>query len=202
MTAWRAVDPAHFPPGSRALILDRDGVVVQEAHYLADPAALQVVPGALQAMRRARAAGFRLVGVSNQSGIGRGLFTHQDLGLVMDRLDGILDPAGAGFHGFYYCPHDPRDGCACRKPGIGLLVEAGILPALDLGRSWLVGDKATDVALGRALGVGAILVRTGYGARSETEVRRIWGRDPAVSVVPDLTAAVDLVLARTGGAAA
>lgn len=198
MSVWRAVDPAAFPSGTAVLILDRDGVVVREAKYLADPAGLQVLPGAAAAMRRARERGYRLVGVSNQSGIGRGLFTHAQLAAVMRRLDGILDPAGAGFDGFYYCPHAPQEGCACRKPDTGLLQEAGILDALDRGRSWMVGDKDSDVALGRVLGVGAILVRTGYGASLEAEVRRRWADDPAVRVAPDLAAAVDMILARGG----
>lgn len=199
MSAWRSVAAADFPPGTPVLILDRDGVIVREAHYLADPDRLQVLPGALQAMRRARAAGYRLLGVSNQSGLGRGLFTVDDLARVMLRLDGILDAAGAGFHGFYYCPHLPQDGCACRKPGTGLLMEAGIMPALDVRRSWMVGDKATDVALGRNLGLGSILVRTGYGAQAEVAVTQRWAGDPAVRVAADLAAAVDIVLAGSGG---
>jgi len=177
------------------LFLDRDGVVVEERCYLADPADVALVPGAAAAMARARRAGFALVGVSNQSGIGRGHFTLDQFAAVMERLDALLAAAGAAFDAFAYCPHAPGDGCACRKPATGQLDELhGSVPWLPK-RSWLVGDKESDVALARRAGLRAVHVATGHGADEAAVVQSKWGHDPRVLAAADLPAAVAVILA-------
>jgi len=108
-----------------------------------------------------------------------------------------LATAGGSFDGFYYCPHAPTDGCQCRKPQLGLLNEAAPVVHWDPARSWVIGDKISDVSLGRAAGLGSVLVRTGYGAQDEVEVRKRWSTCARVLVADDLPQAVDIILART-----
>jgi D-glycero-D-manno-heptose 1,7-bisphosphate phosphatase len=146
-------------------------------------------------MLRAREAGFKLVGLSNQSGIGRGYYTESDFFAVQKRVDSLLSERGIGFDAFFYCPHEPQAACSCRKPEPGLLHEAGRLFGWKAERSWLVGDKVADVQLAVSAGLGAVLVLTGQGSR---ELSRL----PAgmeIHVADDLTAAVSFIL--TGDAA-
>lgn len=200
MTVWRQPDT---PLAGRdpILFLDRDGVVVVDKNYLADPAEVELVPGAAAAMRRARDGGFRLVGVSNQSGLGRGKFGSRDLAAVMARLDDLLEAEGVGFDAFYYCPHAPEDGCSCRKPAGGLLAEAAERFTWDPAASWVVGDKIDDVGLGRRAGMGAVHVATGHGGEHRPKVRAAFGDDALVFFADDLAQAVDLILGRTPGGA-
>ncbi len=189
------------PAGSArrpTLFLDRDGLVVQERNYLANPDEVELVPGAAVAMARARAAGFQLIGVSNQSGIGRGYLTADDFGAVMTRLCDLLAQENAWFDGFYYCPHGPDDGCLCRKPRPGLLDEAGAVFAWELDSSWVLGDKESDVALGQNAGLGSVLVLTGHGPDELSRVRGRWSDHRRVLVADDLTAAVDAVITANG----
>ena len=171
-------------------------MVIADENYLADPERIRILPGVTEALVRARQAGFLLIGVSNQSGIGRGYFGQDDFARVMERLQQQLAAAGAGFDSFHYCPHGPDDGCSCRKPLPGMLDEARSLFSLDESRSWMVGDKASDVAFGRDAGLGAVLVRTGYGTGQEQKVARDYPGDALVLVADHLPAAVDLVLER------
>jgi D-glycero-D-manno-heptose 1,7-bisphosphate phosphatase len=198
MVVWKQPNIALGGPSRPALFLDRDGVVVVDRHYLADPAEVELVPGAAEAMARANEAGFLLIGVSNQSGLGRGKFGPDDLAAVMTRLDELLRNEGTGFDAFHYCPHVPGEGCRCRKPAPGMLDDAATRFSWDPERSWMVGDKAADVAFGREAGLGSVLVRTGYGMTEEPDVRATWGADTRVLVANDLAAAVDLILARSG----
>ncbi len=183
------------PPGAPAptLFLDRDGVVIVEKDYLRDAGQVELFPGVTEALRRARDAGCLLVGVSNQSGLGRGHFQPADLEAVMARLDALLRAAGVPLDGFFYCPHAPEAACACRKPAPGLLAEAARHFAWDPARSWVIGDKISDVDLALGAGLRACLVRTGYGSQQE---RRL-GERKDVLVADDLLAAVVAILERT-----
>ncbi len=195
MSRWCASVEAP-PPAVGApppvLFLDRDGVLVVEKDYLRDPAAVVLMPGAAAALRRARAAGFRLIGISNQSGLGRGIFTPSQFAAVMHRFAALLREAGCPLDDFYYCPHAPEADCACRKPRTGLLREARERHAWDPARSWVIGDKISDLDLARAAGLRGVLVRTGHGRAQEAKLPPDRG-DP---VVDDLAAAVDLILAQ------
>lgn len=189
MAVWKPCHSSLLDHPGGALFLDRDGVVVIERDYLRDPDQVELMPGAAETMKSAADAGYLVIGVSNQSGLGRGRFSLDDFARVMVRLDELLAEQGIGFDGFYYCPHAPHDGCACRKPATGLLDEAAESCRWDSGRSWVVGDKGSDVALGRNGGMGSVLVRTGYGAVQEGVVTRLWEQDPLVLVAADLPAA-------------
>lgn len=193
MSVWREPEQ-RLAPGP-VLFVDRDGVLVAERHYLASAADVDLLPGAAGALARARAAGLRVVGVSNQSGLARGLFGPAEFAAVMERVDELLAAAGAAWDAFYYCPHGPADGCACRKPAPGLLEEAARRVPWRGHPAWVVGDKESDVALARAAGLVAVHVLTGHGGEEAPCVAARWGRDPHVQQAPDLAAAVDLVLA-------
>lgn len=198
MVVWKQPDTALGSPRQPALFLDRDGVVVVDRHYLADPDKVELVPGATAAMLRAKEAGFLLIGVSNQSGLGRGKFGFADLAAVMTRLDVLLEAAGVPFDAFHYCPHAPGEGCRCRKPALGMRDDAAVRLTWDSELSWMVGDKEADVAFGRAAGLGSVLVRTGHGRTEEPAVQSSWAADPRVRVADDLPAAVDLILSLSG----
>ena len=189
MSVWKTCHTDESGGLRPALFLDRDGVVIVDRDYLSDPADVEIVPGVAETMQAASAAGYLLIGVSNQSGLGRKFFTLPQLTEVMKRLDEILAENGTGFDGFYYCPHAPGDHCACRKPKTGLLEEAAETCSWDKDASWVVGDKTSDVALARAGGMGAVLVRTGHGATYEKEVRLMMKNDSGILIADDLTAA-------------
>lgn len=196
---WRAPSgPA--PREGPALFIDRDGVVIVDRDYLADPAGVELLPGVPAALRAAGAAGYALVGISNQSGLGRGRFGQAELAAVMERVDRVLADAGAGLDAMYYCPHAPQDGCRCRKPGPGLLEEASAAFQWDAARSWVIGDKASDVELGRRQGLGAVLVATGHGAGQRALVAAARPGDERVLFAADLAAAVAAILATRPGA--
>lgn len=196
MASWETTGDRTAGGSKPTLFLDRDGVLIEDRDYLADPAGVAVLPGVAAAMKRARQAGFQLVGVSNQSGIGRGYFEVEQFDAVMTELAARLKRAGAGWDGFFYCPHAPDAGCDCRKPRPGLLQEAAAVFRWLPEMSWVVGDKASDVELGLAAGLGAVLVRTGYGREQEEKVLRMWPAAERLLVADDLSAAVDAILAR------
>jgi D-glycero-D-manno-heptose 1,7-bisphosphate phosphatase len=127
----------------RALFVDRDGTLITDAGYPRDPALVEPLPGAAEALRELQGR-FALVIISNQSGIGRGLITEPEARAVHDRVIDVFARAGVGFAGAYYCPHAPGAGCPCRKPA----------PGLDLAGSIMLGDKASDAIAGRAAGLG------------------------------------------------
>ena len=183
-------------PGLRpAVFVDRDGTLIAERDYLADPAGVSLVPGALGALASLRAAGFALVVVTNQSGIARGLYRIEDYRAVAERLDAVLAEAGVPVDGTYFCPHHPdyTGPCECRKPGVGMYVRAAGELGLDLRASWYVGDKITDVLPALGLGGRGILVRSGYGGELEAAA------PGPVTVVDDLPAAAELILALRPG---
>jgi len=161
------------------LLLDRDGVVIEDTHHLHDPEQVRLIPGSAEAIARINAAGLPVVLVSNQAGIGRGIYREADYQAVQVRLARLLAAQGAHVDASYHCPHHPVFGigsyrikCGCRKPNPGMLRQAAADLNLDLGHSVMVGDKLSDLEAGRAAGCRTILVRSGYGAESEQEINR------------------------------
>jgi histidinol-phosphate phosphatase family protein len=173
-----------------AVFLDRDGTLVHDRRYLADPAGVELLPGAGEAVARLNRAGRFVVLVTNQSGIGRGWFGEDDYRAVHRRLLELLEEQGARLDADYHCPlaPDAPDPGSMRKPGTGMFLQAAREHGLELAASWYVGDRARDVAPARALGGRAVLVR---GAQTEADAA---GADGAVAVVASLAEAVDLVL--------
>ena len=173
--------PATFSP---AVFLDRDGTLMEEADYCSHPEQVRIIAGAAEALRRLKDAGFRLVIVTNQSGVGRGYYTIADYEAVQTRL---LDLLGGGLiDATYFCPESPEANSPRRKPSPEMVFEAARDLGLDLARSWFIGDKAIDVQCGHAAGTRAILVRTGHGHGEDG------GR--AEFVAKDFASAADFIL--------
>lgn len=156
----------------RAAFLDRDGTIIREREYLADPDGVQLVDGAVDALRRLAAHGFALVVVTNQSGIARGLYTESDFRAVQSRLEMILAADGVVFDAVFHCPHHPdvTGPCDCRKPGLDMYRAAAALLDLDLAASLFIGDRIRDVIPALTAGGRGFLVRTGYGRQEEPDV--------------------------------
>ena len=166
----------------QAVLLDRDGTLVVDVPYNGDPTAVEPMPGAAEALDRLRAAGVWTAVVSNQSGIGRGLLSHERVEAVNRRVEELLGPLGP----WVVCPHAPDDGCDCRKPAPGLVLRAAELLGADPSRCAVIGDIGSDVEAARAAGARAILVPTAVTRGEEIAA--------APEVAPDLATAVDLLL--------
>jgi len=155
-----------------AVFLDRDGVIIEDSHYLGDPNRIRLVPGSADAIAALNRAGWPIVVVTNQSGVARGLFPPESVELVHDQLRQLLAGYGARIDAFHYCPHHPeaelpefRQECICRKPRPGMLTRAARELGIDLAASWMIGDRESDLAAGAAVGCRTVLVRTGYGSQ-------------------------------------
>ena len=176
----------------RAVFLDRDGTLIEDLHYLRDPAAVRLLPGVGPALRMLNEAGILAVVATNQSGIARGRLTEAEYQATQRRLDELLAAEGARLDAHYHCPHLPEitGPCDCRKPGPGLYREAARDLDIDLASSWWVGDRLRDLAAARVLGGSGVLLLTGSG-REEAPLpeARSW------LIVPDLETAVRHVLA-------
>jgi len=178
---------------ARAVFLDRDGTINVDRHYLSDPAQFELIPGDTgAALRRLQDAGFLLIVVTNQSGIGRGYYTEANLHAVNARMIAELAAYGVRFARIYYSPEAPEQPGRGRKPSPEFLFDARDEFNLDLAQCFMVGDKYIDIETGWNAGCGrSILVRTGYGAEAE----RIYaGRLRDALVVDDLSAAVRAIL--------
>lgn len=190
--------PATSSPGRRAVFLDRDGTLNVERNYLSDPNQLELFPGTGAALRRLSHAGYRLFVVTNQSGIGRGYYTEADMHAVNARLEERLAEAGVRIERIYFAPEAPDQPSRGRKPSPQFLFDARDAFELDLGASFMVGDKLADLECGWNAGVRAsVLVRTGYGRETEQrdpgKVARAW-------IVDDLATFADRLAAERSGA--
>lgn len=179
-----------------AVFLDRDGTIIDDVGYLNDPEKVRLLPGAADAIRRMRSAGYRVVIISNQSGIARGLLDEPTLAQIQARLEELLDQDGASLDGVYYCPYlDGPDAVVeayrrnseLRKPRPGMLFQAARELNLDLKRSWMIGDSASDVAAGHSAGCRTILVRSNRADSAQDE-------RSATCTVDSLAEAADAVL--------
>jgi D-glycero-D-manno-heptose 1,7-bisphosphate phosphatase len=172
----------------RFVLLDRDGTINEEVDHLDHPDDLALIAGSAAAIRRLREQGLGIVVVTNQAQIGRGLLSEERLTAIHDRLIALLAAEGADVDAILHCPHAPEQGCVCRKPGTGMALEAGARFGFDPARSFVVGDHAGDVGMGRALGATTFLVLTGHGAEE-----RARAEGSADHVVPDLAAAAAII---------
>lgn len=165
----------------RAVFFEMDGTLVKDAKAVADPLKLRLLPGAAEGLAALSAAGYRPFIVSHQPGVARGQFRESDLTPAVRRLEELLACAGAGFEGFYYCPHQPGGRvrayaveCLCRKPSPGLIEDACREHNLDPLRSWMIGDMLDDVEAGRRAGCRTVLIDNGH----ETDWRQGPNRAP------------------------
>lgn len=146
-----------------ALFMDRDGTICEEVEFLDDLSKLRLIDGSAKAIEMINKSGMKAVVVTNQSGVGRGLFTEDFLNRVHEELRKLLEKEGAFLDGIYYCPHLPDDRCLCRKPEQGMLRKASEDMGIDFTKSYMVGDKAIDIEFAHKAGAKGIMVRTGYG---------------------------------------
>lgn len=173
----------------RAVFLDRDGTINEEASYLCRPEQLKIIPGSGPAIRRLKEQGFKVVVVTNQAGIAFGYFGEDDLQVIHESLKEKLSAFRANLDAIYYCPHHPRGTvpkyqgeCSCRKPKTGLFFKAANELNIDLAASYVVGDKLSDIGAGKRLGCSTVLVQTGFG-------RRELSRGVPADLLPELVAA-------------
>jgi len=169
---------------SPAVFIDRDGTIMEDTDYCSDPKDVRIFPGVVEALRRLKSRGFKVIIITNQSGIGRGLFTLDQYRVVESEVlrqlgDDLVDAT-------YYCPDPPGQKSKSRKPAPGMVVKATEEHHIDLSRSFFIGDKESDVECAHNAGVRAIRVRT--------RIQRDMTGSNAEWVVDDLPAAVQLIL--------
>ena len=169
---------------SRAVFVDRDGTLIHDADYCSDPSQVKAFEGAAAALRRLKDAGFKIIVITNQSGIGRGFFSEEQYRAVEAEVsrqlgDGLIDAT-------YFCPDPPDQPTTCRKPAPGMVLEAASDHNVDLSRSFLIGDKEIDAECAHNAGVRAIRVRTGFDKTTEGS-RADW-------VAEDLQGATEIIL--------
>ena len=186
-----------------AVFLDRDGTMIHDVGYLSRTEDVSWYAWTVDAIRLLNRAGFLVFVVTNQGGIGLGFYTEAFLRSLHVELDAVLREAGAQVDGWFYCPHHPdarvpelRVSCDCRKPGPGMIRQAERRFEIDLARSFVVGDKWTDIGMARSVSARGILVRTGYG---DLELRRRGENvPPAAHVAADLMEATSWLLRASG----
>lgn len=185
-----------------AIFLDRDGTINEDIGYVSSPDELIIYPYAASAVRLINEAGLKVIVITNQSGIARQLYDESTLATIHERLIDEMNGDGARIDGVYYCPHHPRIGnalyrrhCECRKPSPGMLHQAAREHDIDLGLSYIVGDKASDMNLATNAGARGVLVLTGYG-RETLANRDRWPCAPAI-IADDLLDAVRQILDRS-----
>jgi D-glycero-D-manno-heptose 1,7-bisphosphate phosphatase len=178
----------------RLVVLDRDGVINRESpDFIRTPAEWVPLPGSIQAMADLTRAGFDVVVASNQSGVGRGLFTADTLAAIHARMTATVEAAGGRLAGIFVCPHRPEDACDCRKPRAGLMQQIEANFGLSLRGRPVIGDSYRDLEAAWRVSARAMLVRSGNGAETE----RLLDAAAAVEVFPDLAAAAALLIAES-----
>lgn len=192
--ASRLAPPAgHAPLEGVTVFLDRDGTLNYDPGYLSVAADVKLLAGVGPALARLKRAGARLVVVTNQSGVGRGIFTLKDLEAIHARLEGLLEQEDVALDAIYFCPHHPDDGCRCRKPNVGMVERAVSELQLDLRRSYLIGDHARDIQLAKRVGAKAVLLTSALVDEQAWEMLKAEQAMPDV-VAPSMAEAVDWIL--------
>jgi D-glycero-D-manno-heptose 1,7-bisphosphate phosphatase len=171
------------------VFLDRDGTLIVEKEYLSDPDQVSIEEGVVDGLAMLQERGHPLIVLSNQSGIGRGMYTERDAQLVNERVADILRRSGIELLAWYFCPHAPEAACDCRKPSPGMAFAASRDWKMELAGSYVVGDTKSDLELARAIGATGILVTTGHG-RDAVE----WARAQALPVFPGFRGAAEYIV--------
>ncbi len=185
----------HLAP---TVFLDRDGTLIEEVGYLSHLDRIALYPWSIESVKLLNRAGFKVVVVTNQAGVARGLFDEDFIDEAHRFLDQKFSDGGATIDKFYYCPHHPeasveayRSECDCRKPKAGMLWKAAQELQLELSHSFVIGDRLSDLRLGQAVGARSLLVRTGYG---ETTARELTDDVEVAYTAPELMTAVAWIL--------
>ncbi len=173
------------------ILLDRDGTIIVDKHYLSDPEGVELLPGAVEGLKKMQSLGYGLIVLTNQSGIGRGYYSEEDMHAVNRRMEDLLAEHGVKIDKICFCPHAPDQPCTCRKPATGMIEDAAQALPFTPEDSIMIGDKACDVDCGRKAGALSILVRTGKGAKEEAGCA-----DRADYVADDLLDAANFISSR------
>lgn len=181
---------------NKAVFLDRDGTIVRDVGYMNTPEQIQFIPGSIEAIKKLNEADYKVVVITNQAGVARGLITEDMLQTIDKTLHKWILNGGAHLDGVYYCPHHPEYGvhpykqeCECRKPHPGLIKRAQRDMDIDLSQSYMIGDKATDVEAGKRAGTKTVFVTSGRG---QEEKQKIKGQPDHIA--GDLISAVNWIL--------
>lgn len=173
---------------NKAIFLDRDGTINVEKDYMYRPEDFEFIDGVPEAIKTMNELGYKVIVITNQSGIARGYYTENDLQVLHQYIDQKLKEVGANIDAYYYCPHHPTEGvgkykvdCNCRKPKTGLYEQAILDYDIDTQKSWVVGDRIRDLIPADILGMNKALVLTGYG---ENEIKRAY--EKGIKVCNDL----------------
>lgn len=169
-----------------AAFIDRDGTLIEEVNFLSSVEELRIFPFTAEAIGKLKDRGYRVIVVTNQSGIGRDIYDEAAMRSIHDEMQRLL---GNAIDAFYHCPHLPCDGCNCRKPNLGMIESAEGDFAIERKGSWMIGDKKIDAETGFNAGIHTAMVRTGYGKAHEHEMERT----PDI-VADDLLSAVEQIL--------
>jgi D-glycero-D-manno-heptose 1,7-bisphosphate phosphatase len=163
---------------NKAVFLDRDGTIIEDTGYISAPEEVKFIPGAIEAVKKLNQAGYKVIIISNQSGVARGILNEAMLQSIDKTMHRKILNGGAHIDGSYYCPHHPEHGvypyrqyCECRKPHPGLIKKATREHEIDLSKSFMVGDKATDIETGKRAGVKTLFVLSGRGAEETKELK-------------------------------
>lgn len=154
---------------SRLVLIDRDGTINVERHYLSSPDQIELFDGSAEAIKLLKDLGLPVAVITNQSAIGRGYFDLAQLEKIHERLHDVLKKFETSVDAVYFCPHTPEDNCECRKPLAEMAQQAARDFSAELSKSFVIGDNVCDIELGKNVGATTILVRTGYGKRTEAE---------------------------------
>ncbi len=153
-----------------AVFVDRDGTLIEEVNFLSRVEDLRLFPFTNEAIKLLKDNGFLVIVVTNQSGIGRGIYDETAMHAIHDEIQAKLFGA---VDGFYFCPHLPCDGCACRKPNLGMIESALADFEIDMENSWMIGDKKIDVETGKNVNIRTAFVLTGYGQKHQAMLENI-----------------------------
>jgi D-glycero-D-manno-heptose 1,7-bisphosphate phosphatase len=174
---------------NRALFLDRDGTIIEDREYMRDPALVRLLPGAADALSKLAREGWKLIVISNQSGVGRDLIAPDEMRAVQTRFEKLMQAASAPIDASYFCLHAPEDGCPCRKPSPLLVEQAAREHAIDLAESFMIGDREADIQCGRNAGCSTIWLRNTTFSVAD---------DLPDFVAPDWSAIYEKLTARSG----
>ncbi len=157
----------------KAVFLDRDGTIIEDVNYLSKLEDIKLLPHAKDGLKALKECGYKLIVVSNQSGVGRGYFTKEFVEKTHKVLNSMLDNM---IDAFYFCPHTPNDNCSCRKPKTGMIDEAIKHFNINKKRSYVVGDKESDIELGKNANITPLLVTSGYGSitKQNTKAKKVF----------------------------
>jgi len=173
---------------ARAVFLDRDGVINEDTAYVSRPEDFIFRGGVIEELAEIQRLGYGLLVITNQAGIGRGIYTEEDFQRLTRHMLAVLASGGVAIDGVYHCPHSETDGCDCRKPKPGMILQAQRDHGLDLGASWLVGDKSLDIEAARRAGIHKTLrIRSRY-PDDPAHAQPLFVGDSLAAIIPQLRA--------------